>query len=46
MSDEMRRGRGQNDKLPPSPHEDPYTAYHDFDLPAYMGSTTFQKLPC
>ncbi len=45
MTDEMRRGRGQNDERPPSPHDDPYTAYHDFDLPAYMGSTTFQKLP-
>ncbi len=45
MSDERRHGRGQNDERPPSPHDDPYTAYHDFDLPAYMGSTTFQKLP-
>jgi agmatinase len=47
MSDELRRGRGrnQNDEHPPADHEDPYTAYHDFDLPAYVGSTTFQKLP-
>jgi agmatinase len=47
MPEELRRGRGrnQNDDQPPADHEDPYTAYHDFDLPAYVGSTTFQKLP-
>ena len=44
MPDELRRRR-QNDEHPPGAHEDPYTAYHDFDLPAYVGSTTFQKLP-
>jgi agmatinase len=47
MPEELRRGRGrnQNDENPPADHEDPYTAYHDFDLPAYVGSATFQKLP-
>lgn len=44
MPDELRRRR-QNDEHPPAAHEDPYTAYHDFDLPAYVGSTSFQKLP-
>ena len=44
MTDELRRRR-QNDEHPAAAHEDPYTAYHDFDLPAYVGSTTFQKLP-
>src|SRR5437762_13210887 len=44
MTDELRRRR-QNDERPPPAHEDPYTAYHEFDLPAYVGSTSFQKLP-
>ena len=44
MPDELRRRR-QNDEPLPAAHEDPYTAYHDFDLPAYVGSTSFQKLP-
>jgi len=44
MPDELRRRR-QNDEHLPAAHEDPYTAYHDFDLPAYVGSTSFQKLP-
>jgi agmatinase len=44
MADELRRRR-QNDDQPPAAHEDPYSAYHDFDLPAYVGSTSFQKLP-
>lgn len=42
---ESPRRNGANDELPPDPDEDPYTAYHDFDLPAYVGSVTFQKLP-
>jgi len=44
MPDELRRRR-QNDEHPPAANEDPYLAYHDFDLPAYVGSTSFQKLP-
>jgi agmatinase len=44
MPDELRRRR-QNDEEPAAAHQDPYTAYHDFDLPAYVGSTSFQKLP-
>jgi agmatinase len=44
MSGEMRRGRNQNDERNGGAH-DPYTAYHDFDLPSYLGSATFQKLP-
>src|SRR4029078_10350161 len=35
----------QNASRPPAARENPYTAYHDFDLPAYVGSTSFQKLP-
>ncbi len=45
MPDQTRRAGSQNDETLPSAHEDPYTAYHDFDLPAYVGSATFQKLP-
>jgi agmatinase len=45
MPDELSRGRGQNDERPPALHDDPYSAYHDFDLPSYVGSATFQKLP-
>jgi arginase family enzyme len=41
--DERRGGRGINDEAPPG--SDPYTAYDDFELPAYMGMATFQKLP-
>jgi agmatinase len=44
MADETRRLRGTNDEDPPV-GLDPYTEFHDFDLPAYVGSTTFQKLP-
>ncbi|MGH2357919.1 MAG: agmatinase [Candidatus Limnocylindria bacterium] len=36
-------GRGKNDEAPPG--TDPYTAYDDFNLPAYVGLPTFQKLP-
>jgi formimidoylglutamase len=47
MSDPVRPdrkgARGRNDEVPPE--VDPYTAYEDFELPAYVGSTTFQKLP-
>jgi agmatinase len=44
-NDPFRR-RGQNDERPHDPDVDPYTAYHDFDLPAYVGATgSFQKLP-
>jgi agmatinase len=42
---EFLRRTGANDEQPPGADEDPYTAYHDFDLPAYVGSATFQKLP-
>jgi agmatinase len=44
MSGQTRRGRDQNDERG-SAELDPYTAYHDFDLPSYLGSATFQKLP-
>ena len=45
MTSQPPRGRPKNDELPPGAQEDPYGAYHDFDLPAYVGSTSFQKLP-
>ncbi|HLY35186.1 MAG TPA: agmatinase [Candidatus Limnocylindria bacterium] len=45
MTDDLRRGRAPNDERPPAPDADPYTVYPDFELPAYLGSTTFQKLP-
>jgi agmatinase len=45
MTEQDRRSRAPNDERPPVPGADPYTAYQDFDLPAYLGSTTFQKLP-
>jgi agmatinase len=32
-----------NDEHPPT--GDPYTAYDDFNLPSYLGSTSYQKLP-
>src|SRR6185436_20456552 len=44
MADETRRHSGPNDEDPPT-GLDPYTEYDDFDLPAYVGSTSFQKLP-
>jgi agmatinase len=44
MSGQTRRGRNQNDERA-NAELDPYTAYHDFDLPSYLGSATFQKLP-
>ena len=44
MADQMRRRRGMNDENPP--HDvDPYVEYDDFDLPAYVGLPSFQKLP-
>jgi agmatinase len=44
MDEEMRRPeRGMNDEAPAG--SDPYTAYDDFNLPAYVGLPTFQKLP-
>ncbi len=36
--------RGSNDDHP-SGTADPYTEFEDFDLPSYLGSGTFQKLP-
>jgi agmatinase len=45
MTDELRRGDAPDDERPAVPGADPYTAYPDFELPAYLGSTTFQKLP-
>ncbi len=45
MTEQDRRSRAPNDERPMVPGADPYTAYQDFDLPAYLGSTTFQKLP-
>jgi hypothetical protein len=44
MADEDRRDvNGINDEAPPG--ADPYTAYADFNLPAYVGLPSFQKLP-
>ena len=44
MTDERGRGpRGINDEAPPG--ADPYTAYDEFNLPAYVGIPSFQKLP-
>jgi agmatinase len=44
MASEKRRHRGTNDEDPPTA-ADPYTEFDDFDLPAYVGRTSFQKLP-
>jgi agmatinase len=44
MADEIRRRRGPNDENPPA-GVDPYTEFGDFDLPAYVGLPSFQKLP-
>jgi agmatinase len=44
MADELRRHRGPNDENPPQ-NQDPYTEFDEFDLPAYVGLPTFQKLP-
>ena len=44
MTDERGRDeRGLNDEAPPG--ADPFTAYDDFNLPAYVGLPSFQKLP-
>ncbi|MGI8871233.1 MAG: agmatinase [Candidatus Limnocylindria bacterium] len=43
-TDEPQRVVGPNDEHLPT-GLDPYTAYDDFNLPSYVGSTTFQKLP-
>ncbi len=44
MSDDRGRpAHGMNDEA--APGSDPYTAYDDFTLPAYVGIPTFQKLP-
>ena len=44
MTDEGGRPtRGINDEAPTG--GDPYTAYDDFNLPAYVGLPSFQKLP-
>jgi agmatinase len=44
MADETRRHRGTNDENPPI-GADPYREFADFDLPAYVGMASFQKLP-
>ncbi len=44
MADEPRRHAGTNDEDPPI-GLDPYIEFQDFDLPSYVGSATFQKLP-
>jgi agmatinase len=45
MSDAPRRaGRGINDEAAPA-GSDAYLAYDEFNLPAYVGIPTFQKLP-
>jgi agmatinase len=38
-----RASHGMNDEA--APGADPYTAYDEFNLPAYVGMPTFQKLP-
>lgn len=38
-----RASHGMNDEA--APGADPYTAYDEFNLPAYVGVPTFQKLP-
>jgi agmatinase len=44
MTDDDRpEAPGMNDEAPPG--ADPYTAYDDFNLPAYVGLPSFQKLP-
>jgi len=44
MTDESTHAaRGMNDEAPAT--GDPYTAYDDFNLPAYVGLASFQKLP-
>src|SRR5918996_392154 len=44
MADDPRRAlRGINDEAPAG--ADPYPSYDDFNLPAYVGIPTFQKLP-
>ncbi|MDQ3880691.1 MAG: agmatinase [Chloroflexota bacterium] len=40
MSEPDSHAKGTHD-----PTADPYTEYDDFNLPSYVGSTTFQKLP-
>ena len=44
MADVTRRHGGTNDENPPR-DLDPYTEFDDFDLPPYVGRTTFQKVP-
>src|SRR5574338_330630 len=44
MGDEIRRHRGTNDENPPE-GADPYHEFADWDLPAYVGLASFQKLP-
>jgi agmatinase len=44
MADETHRHGGHNDEVVPT-GLDPYTEYDDFDLPSYLGRTSFQKLP-
>ena len=44
MANETRRHRGRNDEDAPI-GLDPYSEFDDFDLPAYVGRTSFQKLP-
>jgi agmatinase len=45
MTDQPTRDSAPDEEHPPLPGADPFTAYNDFDLPSYLGSTTFQKLP-
>ena len=44
MASETRHRHGPNDEDPPH-GLDPYTEWDEFDLPAYVGRTSFQKLP-
>jgi agmatinase len=44
MSDATRRHGGTNDENPAT-DLDPYTEFDEFDLPSYVGRTTFQKVP-
>ena len=43
MADEFRRHRGTNDENPPV-GADPYHEFAEHDLPAFVGSGSFQKL--
>jgi agmatinase len=45
MPDPANLDRDPSRRNDPQTGGDPYSAFDDFELPAYLGSTTFQKLP-